>query len=91
MNYVPIVVATDLEEHFSVLKNTFVYIVYVQVIGVWSEVGGEKQMEFGTISVYVMRDLSNVKPWTRIAELGQDEHLWLKSIYIFKENDQLFR
>ncbi len=48
-------------------------------------------MEFGTISVYVMRDLSNVKPWTRIAELGQDEHLWLKGIYIFKENDQLFR
>ncbi len=39
MNYVPIVVATDLEVHFSVLKkggaNTFVYIVYVQVIGVW--------------------------------------------------------
>ncbi len=34
MNYVPIVVATDLEVHFSVLKkggpNTFVYIVYVQ-------------------------------------------------------------
>ncbi len=55
------------------------------------EVGGEKRMEFGTISVYVMRDLSNVKPWTRIAELGQDEHLWLKGIYIFKENDQLFR
>ncbi len=39
MNYVPIVVATDLEVHFSVLKkgcpNTLVYIVYVQVIGVW--------------------------------------------------------
>ncbi len=38
MNYVPIVVATDLEEHFSVLKRGcqyFVYIVYVQVIGVW--------------------------------------------------------
>ncbi len=37
MNYVPIVVVTDLEVHFSVLKkgcpNTFVYIVYVQVIG----------------------------------------------------------
>ncbi len=32
MNYVPIVVATDLEVHFSVLNkgaNTFVYIVYV--------------------------------------------------------------
>ncbi len=39
MNYVPIVVATDLEVHFFCSKeggaNTFVYIVYVQVIGVW--------------------------------------------------------
>ncbi len=39
MNYVSIVVATDLEVHFSVLKkgcpNTFVYIVYVHVIGDW--------------------------------------------------------
>ncbi len=36
MNYVPIIVATDLEVHFSVLKKGvsqyFVYIVYVQVI-----------------------------------------------------------
>ncbi len=40
MNYVPIVVATYLEVHFFCSKeggcpNTFVYIVYVQVIGVW--------------------------------------------------------
>ncbi len=46
MNYVPIVVATDLEVHFSVLKkgchNTFVYIVYVQVIGVWWWVLGSR-------------------------------------------------
>ncbi len=37
MNYVPIVVATDLEVHFSVLKKGvsqyFCHIVYVQVIG----------------------------------------------------------
>ncbi len=35
MNYVPIVVATDLEVHFSVLKKGcqyFVSIVYVQVL-----------------------------------------------------------
>ncbi len=44
MNYVPIVVDTDLEVHFSVLKKgvsqhfclyTKHFIVYVQVIGVW--------------------------------------------------------
>ncbi len=42
MNYVSIVVATDLEVHFSVLKkgcpNTFVYIVYVQVYIVYGQV-----------------------------------------------------
>ncbi len=38
-NYVPIIIATDLEVIFLSKEggcpNTFVYIVYVQVIGVW--------------------------------------------------------
>ncbi len=45
MNYVPIVVATDLEVPFSVLKKgvpILLSIVYIQVIGVWWWVFGSR-------------------------------------------------